>query len=138
MADPNAILQNLNVQGVEAFQGPIQPPNPAPLPNPAPRKPPAPDLPTPAPLPFLGDPTDFARFKLKLTHFFYNHQTSFPTPFTRVMFTLTKLEGAARKWLINHVHPDTNLRPANWDFTEVLAKIASLLRWGCHPSVPRA
>ena len=89
MADSNDFLYNLNVQGVQAVQGPIQPPNPAPLPNPAPPRPPPPNLPTPKPLPFLGDPTDFARFKLKLTHFFYNHQTSFPTPFTRVMLNLT-------------------------------------------------
>ena len=116
MEDPNNIIQNLNVHGV-------QPPHSAPLSNPAPPQPPPPDLPTPHPLPFLGDPTDFARFKLKLTHFFYNHQTSFPTPFTRVMFTLTKLEGAADKWLLNHVHPDTNLLPATWDFTEVLAEL---------------
>ena len=106
MADPNNIIQNS-----------------APLSNPAPPQPPPPDLPTPHPLPFLGDPTDFARFKLKLTQFFYNHHTSFPIPFTRVMFTLTKLEGAADKWLLNHVHPDTNLLPANWDFTEVLAEL---------------
>ena len=39
------------------------------------------------------------------------------------MFTLTKLEGAADKWLLNHVHPDTNLLPAKWDFMEVLAEL---------------
>ena len=88
-----------------------------------PHNPPPPDLPTPEPIPFLGDPTNFARFKLKLIHFFYDHQTSFPTPFTRVMFTLTKLKRAADKWLLNHVHPDTNLLPANWDFMEVLSEL---------------
>ena len=116
MADSGDIFQNLNVHGV-------QPQNPAPISNSTPPQPPPPDLPTPEPLPFLGDPTDFARFKLKLIHFFYNHQTSFPTPFTRVMFTLTKLEGAADKWLLNHVHPDTNLLPAHWDFMEVLSEL---------------
>ena len=82
MADSGDIFQNLNVHGV-------QPQNQAPISNPTPPQPPPPDLPTPEPLPFLGDPTDCSRFKLKLIHFFYNHQTSFPTPFTRVMFTLT-------------------------------------------------
>ena len=42
------------------------------------------------------------------------------------MFTLAKLEGAADKWILNYVHPDTNLLPANWDFTEVLAKLQLL------------
>ena len=39
------------------------------------------------------------------------------------MFILTKLEGAADNWLLNHVHPDTNLLLANWGFTQVLAKL---------------
>ena len=39
------------------------------------------------------------------------------------MFTLTKLEGDSDKWLLNHVHPDTNLLPANWDFMEVLSEL---------------
>ena len=68
MADSGDIFQNLNVHGV-------QPQNPAPISNSTPPQPPPPDLPTPELLPFLGDPTDFARFKLKLIHFFYNHQT---------------------------------------------------------------
>ena len=63
MAESNDIFQNLNVHGV-------QPQNQAPVSNPAPPQPPPPDLPTLEPLPFLGDPTDFARFKLKLIHFF--------------------------------------------------------------------
>ena len=46
MADPNDIIQNLNVHEV-------QPPNPAPLSNPAPPQPPPPDLPTREPLPFV-------------------------------------------------------------------------------------
>ena len=63
MADSNDILQNLNVHAVQS-------PNPAPISHPAPTPLPPPDLPTSEPLPFLGDPTDFARFKLKLIHFF--------------------------------------------------------------------
>ena len=43
------------------------------------------------------------------------------------MFTLTKLEGAVEKWLLNHVHPVTTLLPANSDFTEVLAELQLFL-----------
>ena len=66
---------------------------------------PEPDMPVPNPLPFLGVANDLPHFKLKLTHYLWGHQTSYPTPQRRLLYSASLLLGAAEQWLITHVDP---------------------------------
>ena len=68
-------------------------------------------MPVPNPLPFLGMANDLPRFKLKLTHDLWGHQTSYPTPQRRLLYSASLLLGAAEQWLITHVDPITTLIP---------------------------
>ena len=74
---------------------------------------PEPDMPVPNPLPFLGVANDLPRFKLKLTHYLWGHQTSFPTPQRRLLYSASLLLGAAEQWLITHVDPITTILPSS-------------------------
>ena len=72
-------------------------------------------MPVSNPLPFSGVANDLPRFKLKLTHYLWGHQTSYPTPQRRLLYSASLLSGAAEQWLITHVDPTTNLLPSTWD-----------------------
>ena len=70
------------------------------------------DMPVPNPLPFSGVANDLPRFKLKLTHYLWGHQTSYPTPQRRLLYSANLLSEAAEQWLITHVDPTANLLPS--------------------------
>ena len=59
-----------------------------------------PHMPVPNPLPFLGVANDLPRYKLKLTHYLWGHQTSYPTPQRRLLYSASLLLGAAEQWLV--------------------------------------
>ena len=84
---------------------------------------PEPDMPVPNPLPFLGMANDLPRFKLKLTHYLWGHQTSYPTPQRRLLYSASLLLGAAEQWLITHVDPITTLLPSTWDVDTLFVEL---------------
>ena len=81
------------------------------------------DMPIPNPLPFLGVANDLPRFKLKLTHYLWGHQTSYPTPQRRLLYSASLLLGAAEQWLITHVDPITTLLPSSWDVDTLFSEL---------------
>ena len=82
-----------------------------------------PDMPIPNPLPFWGMANDLPRFKLKLTHYLWGHQTSYPTPQRRLLYSASLLLGAAEQWLITHVDPITTLLPSTRDVDTLFVEL---------------
>ena len=81
------------------------------------------DMLVPNPLPFSGVANDLPRFKLKLTHYLWGHQTSYPTPQRRLLYSASLLLGAAEQWLITHVDPTTTLLPSSWDVDMLFSEL---------------
>ena len=93
MADPNDIAQNSVPEGIEI--PPPQPAHPQRNPAPIPVHIPEPDIRTPQPLSFSGDPNDLPLLKLKLTHYFWGHQTTYNTNGKQLLYAVGLLAGAA-------------------------------------------
>ena len=70
---------------------------------------PKPDMPVPNPLPFLGMANALPRLKLKLTHYLWGHQTSYPTPQRRLLYSASLLLGSAEQWCRIISHLDCNI-----------------------------
>ena len=87
---------------------------------------PEPGMPVPNPLPFLGVANDLPRFKLKLTHYLWGHQTSYPTPQRHLLYCASLLLGAAEHWLITHVDPITTLLPSSWNIDTMFSESENL------------
>ena len=90
---------------------------------------PEPDMPIPNPLPFSGVANDLPQFKLKLTHYLWGHQTSYPTPQRRLLYSASLLSGAAEQWLITHVDPTFNLLPSTWDVDTLFHELENFFGW---------
>ena len=86
-------------------------------------------MPVPNPLPFLGVANDLPRFKLKLTHYLWGYQTSYPTPQRRLLYSASLLLGAAEQWLITHVDPITTLLPSTRDVDTLFSELENFF-WG--------
>ena len=95
MADPNAIVQNLLSDGAQIPPQQSELPQQNPTPIPRPYHIPEPDMHTPQPLPFSGDPNDLPRFKLKFTHYFWAHHTTYNTNSKQMLYAPGLLSGAA-------------------------------------------
>ena len=121
MTDPNDIAQNSVPQGVTI--PPPQPANPQQNPAPIPVHIPEPDIHTPQPLSFSGDPNDLPRFKLKLTHYFWGHQTTYNTNGKQLLYAVGLLAGAAENWLLTHIDPLTQLLPADYDLARLFSEL---------------
>ena len=100
MADPNEIAQNSLPQGAEI--PPRQSTHPQQNLATIPVHIPKPDMHTPQPLSFSGDPNDLPRLKLKLTHYFWGHQTTHNTNGKQLLYAIGLLAGAADQLLQTH------------------------------------
>ena len=66
---------------------------------------------------------DLSRFKLKLTHCLWGHQTSYSTLQRRLLYSASLLLGATEQLLITHVDPTTTLLPSSWDVDTLFCEL---------------